>query len=106
MKSLFILLVIVLLLLVLAQRTNPVRRKTHEKITMYGRDTCGYTVKMKKMIDNSNYKSMFDYIEVSNKPHILKELNIDGVPAFEYKNKVIIGAMPVEVLLKKINVTL
>ena len=101
MNALLFLLVVFLFMLVLSCP----RTLVHEgKVIMYGRDTCGYTVKMKNLIKKSEYKHLFQYVEISKNPHILKKLNVDGVPAFEYKGKVVVGAMPVKDLLKKINV--
>lgn len=107
MNTLLLLLLFILILLVTCSTRVSAPKGSHlktDKIIMYGKDSCGYTVKMKKIIDESQYKDLFEYIEVSEKPQILKELNIEGVPAFKYKEKVVVGAMPVKDLLKKINI--
>lgn len=77
-----------------------------KKINMYGRDSCGYTLKMKKEIKQAGKWSMFKYIDVTTPEGKISfdKLNIDGVPAFEHKSKIVVGAMPVEILLKKFNV--
>jgi glutaredoxin len=73
---------------------------------MYGRDTCGYTVKMKKNIDESDKKHMFTYIDVTTPEGSIKyeKLNVQGVPAFSYNGKTVVGAMPIDNLLKKLNI--
>tara|TARA_B110000977_G_C11090636_1_gene496732 strand:- start:1483 stop:1731 length:249 start_codon:yes stop_codon:yes gene_type:complete len=77
------------------------------QIKMYGRDSCGYTVEMKNKIEKSSHKHMFHYIDV-NSPEGKKEykkLRANGVPAFHFKGKTVVGAMPMEILLKNLNVS-
>lgn len=75
-------------------------------IKMFGRDSCGYTVKMKKDIDDSEHSKLFKYIDVETKEghDEFKALQVSGVPAFSHKDKIEVGAMPVPVLLKKFNI--
>lgn len=77
-----------------------------EKIKMYGRDSCGFTVKMKNLIQKEGKQEMFEYIDTSKPDGILlyEKLNVNGVPAFEYKKKVVVGAMSMSDLLKKLNI--
>ena len=75
-------------------------------VKLYGRDTCGYTVKMKKMIDESKHKNKFTYIDVTTSYGKAEydKLGVNGVPAFKYNEQIIVGAMPVEEVLQKLNV--
>lgn len=77
-----------------------------EKIKMYGRDSCGFTVKMKELIKKEGKSYLFQYIDTSKPEGILKyeKLNVNGVPAFEYRNKVVVGAMSMSELLEKLNI--
>ena len=76
-----------------------------QKIRLYGHDGCGFTVKMKKMIESENKKHLFDFIDTSTKDGsaMFEKLKVSGVPAFEYKSKVAVGAMPLNDLFSKLN---
>ena len=103
---LMILLFIVLLLCMCLKRSKIKIPKTNIKIKMYGRDSCGYTVKMQKLINVSQHKNMFTYIDVNTlKGEIeYKKLNVKGVPTFQYKDKIVVGAMTLKQLFKKLNI--
>jgi len=98
-------LVIILILLVLfklkCHNTSEVA-----KVKIYGSESCGYTVKMKNMINKSQYKYLFQYIDIHSHKgkQEYRKLDVTGVPAFQFKNKTVVGAMPVKVVLKKLNV--
>lgn len=100
------LLLAILFVLVIFNRKSENFYTSTPTILMYGRDTCGYTVKMKKNIDESDKKHMFTYIDVTTPEGSIKyeKLNVQGVPAFSYNGKTVVGAMPIDNLLKKLNI--
>jgi glutaredoxin len=108
MLSLLFAILIILIIAVLV--LNPKKIKKHnynsEKILMYGRDSCGYTIKMKELIANSKFKERFQYIDITTELGELQynKLDVNGVPAFYFKGKIVVGAMALEKLFQKLNI--
>lgn len=111
--SIFLLTVCTLLIVygVMSKTRKTLSKKTPlsisvKKIKMYGRDSCGFTVKMKNLIKKEGKSHLFQYIDTSKPEGILKyeKLNVKGVPAFEYGSKIVVGAMSISQLLKKLNI--
>lgn len=110
----FIFLSIVAIVLIVFKIRNPLDTRApkkqvqiNEKIKLYGRETCGFTVKMLKIIAKAKKTHMFEYIDVSTpegKKEFSKVSEADGVPAFVYKSKVVVGAMALDDLFEKLNV--
>lgn len=75
------------------------------KITMYGRQSCGYTRKMIEELQKTNTKKHFHYIDTSTKKgsQLFERIGGNGVPHFVYKNKSATGFMPANELMKKLN---
>ena len=77
----------------------------NEKIKLYGRESCGYTRKMLNQLKDENMMMHFHYVNTEtregNKEFVSKGLQ--GVPAFEYKGKIVVGYMPTKILFEKLN---
>ena len=100
------LIILFFLVLLLCIKNLKTSKQNQVKIKMYGRDSCGYTVKMQKLINLSQYKYMFNYIDIDTLEgkNEYKKLNVKGVPTFQYKDKVVVGAMSLKQLFKKFNI--
>lgn len=77
-----------------------------DKIKMYGRKSCGYTVKMLNEIQKANVMDKFEYIDVETPAgeKEFKKTDADGVPHFESsdRSKSVTGAMPLNDLLQQL----
>lgn len=77
-----------------------------DKIKMYGRQSCGYTVKMLNEIKQANMMDKFNYIDIETPAgeKEFKKTNADGVPHFEShdRSKSVTGAMPLNDLFQQL----
>ena len=57
-------------------------------VTMYGRDSCPYCVKMKKQLKDDGILNKMEYIDVESPSGAskFKSINANGVPHFECKS--------------------
>lgn len=72
---------------------------------MYGRDSCPYTVKMKKQMKDDGVLDKFEYVDVTTKEGgaRFEASGGEGVPHFEHNGRVAVGFMPSSKLLKMLN---
>lgn len=86
-------------------QTSTVETYDSGEITMYGRDTCGFTVKMKNELKKSGLIKIIRYVDVTTPEGEteFKSKGFDGVPAFEGNGRVAMGYMKSTDLLKKLN---
>ena len=72
---------------------------------MYGRMSCGYTVKMINALKDANKLSVFDFVDTgtSQGSKKLEEAGGSGVPHFAHNGRVAVGFMPVSTLMHKLN---
>lgn len=72
---------------------------------MYGRDSCPYTVKMKKQMMSDGVFDKFEYVDVTTKEggDRFEASGAEGVPHFEHNGRVAVGFMPTSKLLKMLN---
>lgn len=84
----------------------PKYTKSIDKIKMYGRNSCGYTIKMKDQIKKENLNHMFHFIDVSKEPGLsqFKNMNGNGVPMFKRNGRVAVGFMPTSELFSKLGI--
>ena len=78
---------------------------SNSKAYMFGRDSCGYTVKMKDLLMKQGLFNKFIYIDVTkpeNKSQY-ESLKVNGVPAFEHNGRIAVGYMEPSDLFKKLN---
>ena len=80
-------------------------KKSTEKIKLYGRESCGYTIKMLSQLEKENKMMHFKYVdtETSEGKKEFTSKGLQGVPAFEHNGKIAVGYMPTEVLFDKLN---
>lgn len=107
LRLLIVLLLILIIVCKLSKPSKPRQKSnTSGKILMYGRDSCGYTVKMKKLIDNSKFKDRFTYLDITTELGELQynKLDVNGVPAFYFNGKIVVGAMSLKELFQKLNI--
>jgi glutaredoxin len=106
MNEVYWLVITIILLVLYKLKCQHTRDSDVAKVKIYGSESCGYTVKMRNMINKSHYKYLFQYIDIHSHKgkQEYKKLDVTGVPAFQFKNKTVVGAMPVKVVLKKLNV--
>jgi glutaredoxin len=81
------------------------KEENDSQITMYGRDTCGFTVKMKNELKKTGLIKIIRYVDVTTPEgeSEFKSKGFDGVPAFEGNGRVAMGYMKSTDLLKKLN---
>lgn len=77
-----------------------------DKIKMYGRHSCGYTVKMLNEIKQAKLMNKFNYIDIETPDgkEEFKKTDADGVPHFESHDgsKSVTGAMPLNDLIQQL----
>ena len=72
-----------------------------EKITMYGRETCGYTVKMKEQLTKDGVMDSIIFVDTATKEgqEKLEKVGGSGVPHFTFEDKKATGYMKTKELL-------
>ena len=61
----------------------------HCDVLMFDRDGCGFSAKMKKLIEDNNYKigdKSVCIVDITKEPEIAKKYNANGTPYFALKN--------------------
>lgn len=76
-----------------------------EKIIMFGRESCPYTVKMVDELKRTKTKKHFEFVDTSTQSGAkrFEKIGGNGVPHFLYKKKSATGYMPVKKLMEKLN---